>query len=162
MDLSKSGIIWKNFINGRSTEIFSWFLSTPSLWEPLKDSPPPRTVVGNRQPNCQWCTQLYLRPFLHPIVISMMLKGNLESIPYGSERFKPRMFLFFYLKRHKECSALLESARKGLHQPFDQCQHTSFSLSYDKYTQWIFSAPLAFRFLIANNCMRWRSKFKGL
>jgi len=48
MDLAYVGLILEVFIKGRGAEFLSEFRPPPpSLWEPFKVTPPPRTVIGN-------------------------------------------------------------------------------------------------------------------
>ncbi len=73
----------------------------------------------------------------------------------------PGMLLFFFLQRHKR---MLHAFGKCVRKPLAPLWPvTSHLIIFISTAQWNFSAPLAIRFLINNNCARWRrSSFKGL
>ncbi len=73
----------------------------------------------------------------------------------------PGMFFFFFLQRHKRMlRAFGKCVRKPLAPLWPVPAHRMIFISM---AQRIFTAPLVIRFLITNNCAKWRrSSFKDL
>ncbi len=129
----------------RGAEIFSFFCSTPILWEHFIDFAPLPPIVGNLEPNCLLRTQLYLHPSLHHWQWRLEIIWKIFPIQWHSEKFEPECCFFLFAKK-----------------PLASLTSTNTPPFSIPRAQWIFSAPLVIRLLIANNCTRWRCNFKGL
>ncbi len=73
--------IQKALIKERDAEVFRKIRPSPILWEPFKDSAPPRTAAGNSETNCQRRTHLCPWPFIHYIqLLATAQWTNLEAV----------------------------------------------------------------------------------
>jgi hypothetical protein len=113
MDLAEIRFIRKAFMKERGAQVFRKIRPPPILWEPIKDSAPPRPAVGYSETNFQLGNEIHLAVEKGSTVVSAFLKAEIcfpilcEELPVYSHWSQHR-----YRHQHAVANIEVRSLRR--------------------------------------------------